>query len=89
MRKSSLFTGEFYKTVERHLKDGGIFVQWLHVYEFNSGLLASMACALPYAVGIASTTSVFPSHRPRESPFHERTDAGRCGRPSIGMMRAS
>src|SRR5262249_58978190 len=30
-----------------------------------------------------------PSHRPRESPLHRRMVSGRCGRPSIGMMRAS
>ena len=36
---------------------------------------------------IVSTTSVVPSHRPRESPIHCRTVP--CARPSMGMMRAS
>jgi predicted membrane-bound spermidine synthase len=39
---SSLFTTEFYARVREHINDDGLFVQWLHVYEFNSGLLASI-----------------------------------------------
>ena len=38
---------------------------------------------------VVSTTSVFPSQRPRESPLHCRTPWGRCGRPSRGMTRVS
>src|SRR2546426_2126365 len=36
---------------------------------------------------VTSTTSVEPSHRPRESPHHWRTLAGRCGAPVIGTLR--
>ena len=36
-----------------------------------------------------STTSVSPSHRPRESPFNCRRPAGRWSRGSSGTMRAS
>jgi predicted membrane-bound spermidine synthase len=43
---SSLFTSEFYARVREHINDDGLFVQWLHVYEFNSGLLASITSAL-------------------------------------------
>ena len=38
---------------------------------------------------VTSTTSVFPSQRPRESPIHWRILESRCGRPSIGITRAS
>src|SRR5213594_1194854 len=36
---------------------------------------------------VVSMTSVSPSQWPRESPIHCRMFCGRCGRPSIGMMR--
>ena len=36
---------------------------------------------------VTSTTSVLPSHRPRESPHHWRTFDGRCGRSVIGITR--
>src|SRR3954464_10874463 len=36
---------------------------------------------------VTSTTSVLPSHLPRESPHHWRTFDGRCGLPFITMLR--
>src|SRR5438094_6413967 len=36
---------------------------------------------------VTSTTSVSPSHRPRESPKRCRIWLGRCGLPSMGTMR--
>jgi spermidine synthase len=43
---SSLFTREFYREVKRHLATDGVFVQWLHTYEFEDGLLLSIMAAL-------------------------------------------
>lgn len=43
---SSLFTLEFYREVKRHLASDGVFVQWLHTYEFEDGLLLSIMAAL-------------------------------------------
>lgn len=43
---SSLFTREFYREVKRHLASDGVFVQWLHTYEFEDGLLLSIMAAL-------------------------------------------
>ena len=43
---SSLFTLEFYAHVKRQLAPGGLFVQWIHVYEFNDRLLATILRAL-------------------------------------------
>src|SRR5262245_49032456 len=37
---------------------------------------------------LLSTTSVLPSQRPRESPSHVSMVDGRCGRLSIGIIRA-
>lgn len=43
---SSLFTKEFYGFLRGHLKEGGILVQWMHLYEFEDRLLATMLAAL-------------------------------------------
>jgi predicted membrane-bound spermidine synthase len=39
---SGLFTQEYYKLVSRHLKPGGLLVQWLQTYEFNDHLMSSV-----------------------------------------------
>ena len=43
---SSLFGGEFYDVVQRHLTDDGIFAQWLHLYEMNDLLALSILAAV-------------------------------------------
>lgn len=43
---ASLFTREFYAHVKRQLSSDGLFVQWIHVYEFNDRLLATILRAL-------------------------------------------
>ncbi|MHC8441221.1 MAG: spermine/spermidine synthase domain-containing protein [Candidatus Eutrophobiaceae bacterium] len=43
---SNLFTAEFYARIKQHLAEGGIFVQWLHIYSFNPRLLAIVVNAL-------------------------------------------
>jgi spermidine synthase len=43
---ASLFSTEFYRDTKRYLAPGGLFVQWLQVYEFNDQLLASILGAL-------------------------------------------
>jgi predicted membrane-bound spermidine synthase len=43
---ASLFTREFYTRVRNQLNPGGLFVQWVHVYEFNDQLLAAILRAL-------------------------------------------
>ncbi|MBK6601781.1 MAG: fused MFS/spermidine synthase [Betaproteobacteria bacterium] len=39
---SSLFTAEFYARVRGQLRDDGLLVQWVQVYEFNTRLLSSI-----------------------------------------------
>jgi spermidine synthase len=56
---ASLFSGEFYRHARRHLKQGGLFVQWIQLYEFSPPLLASVIEALrpvfsDYVVWIAN-----------------------------------
>jgi predicted membrane-bound spermidine synthase len=38
----TLFSQEFYQNIGRSLTDNGLLVQWMHVYELNDGLLASV-----------------------------------------------
>ncbi len=56
---ASLFSSEFYRHARRHLKQGGLFVQWVQLYEFSPPLLASVIEALrpvfsDYVVWIAN-----------------------------------
>jgi spermidine synthase len=43
---ASLFTQEFYVRIRRQLNPGGIFVQWVHAYEFNDRLVGTILRAL-------------------------------------------
>jgi predicted membrane-bound spermidine synthase len=43
---ASLFSKEFYGTVLNNLKDDGVFVQWIQLYEFNDDLAESILKAL-------------------------------------------
>jgi spermidine synthase len=43
---ASLFTDEFYSRVKRHLNEGGVFLQWIQLYEINPPLIASVFKAL-------------------------------------------
>lgn len=43
---SSLFTDEFYKSVNKFLNQYSVFVQWLHIYEFDPDILLSIFKAL-------------------------------------------
>jgi spermidine synthase len=43
---SSLFTDEFYRHVVRFLNPGGLFVQWINLYEMDAALVFSIQKAL-------------------------------------------
>ncbi len=43
---AALFTTEFYRDTKRYLAPGGLFVQWVHAYDFNDRLLGSVVSAL-------------------------------------------
>jgi len=43
---SGLFTTEFYRRVRTHLADGGVFGQWLHLYELDDALATQVLAAL-------------------------------------------
>lgn len=48
---STLFSKEFYERAKLSMSEGGVFVQWLQLYEFNPELLASVFSALDIAFG--------------------------------------
>lgn len=43
---SGLFSVEFYGQVRRYLRDDGLFLQWVHVYEMTPELIATIIAAL-------------------------------------------
>ncbi len=43
---ATLFTSEFYSFTKEHLKDGGLLVQWVQLYEISPGLVATIFNAL-------------------------------------------
>ncbi|MFY2765304.1 spermine synthase, partial [Arenimonas sp. MALMAid1274] len=43
---AGLFTHQFYDFLGNHLDEGGVLVQWIHTYELNDPLLATMLAAL-------------------------------------------
>lgn len=38
----ALFSSEFYKFIPRHISDGGLFVQWIQLYEIDEALVGSI-----------------------------------------------
>ncbi len=46
---ASLFSAEFYRFVPRHLQPGGLFVQWIQLYEIDDELVAAVANTLASA----------------------------------------
>lgn len=56
---ASLFSSEFYRRIRSYLNERGVLVQWLHLYEFDARLAASVIGALhehfsDYAVYLTS-----------------------------------
>jgi hypothetical protein len=43
---AGLFSGEFYQLARRHLNEGGLFVQWIQLYEIDVELVVSVLKAL-------------------------------------------
>ena len=43
---ASLFSDEFYRFIPRHLAEGGLFVQWLQLYEIDAPLVSSVLGAM-------------------------------------------
>jgi spermidine synthase len=70
---SGLFTEEFYRHIKRHLSEGGLFVQWMQIYEINPPLVASVFKALSrhftdYAVFAPTDSDIIIVARDRPLP---------------------
>jgi spermidine synthase len=60
---AGLFSDEFYRRVRTHLNPGGLFVQWLQLYEIDTPLLASVMKAMnrnfpDYAVYVTDAVDI-------------------------------
>lgn len=43
---AGLFTTEFYARIKQYLSPGGVFAQWMHLYEMNDSLVLNMLAAV-------------------------------------------
>jgi len=94
---AGLFTSEFYRETKRYLAPGGLFVQWLQLYELNDRLLGSMLAALGenfadfevYAAngGDLIVIAVAEGHVPRPGPLPEKEKAFMQQLARIGIKR--
>jgi len=78
---ASLFSDEFYRTLQNYLAADGIFVQWLQLYEFNDALAFSVLKALSrnfddYVVYNTDNTNVLIVAKPN----------GELGEPSFDRI---
>ncbi len=84
---ASLFSDEFYRTLQNYLATDGIFVQWLQLYEFNDALAFSVLKALSrnfddYVVYNTDNTNVLIVAKPNGQlgePSFDRVSRGELG----------
>lgn len=60
---SSLFSDEFYRRIKTHLNDGGLLIQWMHLYETDAAIVSSIVKALAgqfadYRIYISNTSDL-------------------------------
>ncbi len=75
---SSLFSEEFYKHVNQYLRNDGVLVQWMHLYEISPNLVATVFSALRkefrhvhfYQISEADIAIIASSHELREDHAH-------------------
>src|SRR6266581_432607 len=95
---AALFTTEFYRDTRRYLAPGGLFVQWLHAYDFNDRLLGSVVSALgenfaDYEIyetnpGDLMVVAVAEGRVPRPKPLPEKEEAFMEQLRRIGITRS-
>lgn len=76
---SSLFSVEFYRLIHHFLEDDGIFCQWVHLYEMDVPLVASIVKALAvhfddYAIYFTTDTNMVILASKRTIPSEPVTD---------------
>jgi predicted membrane-bound spermidine synthase len=95
---ANLFTIEFYQFLKKHLKEDGVLVQWLHIYEISDPLVATMLSALVsefpdaeiYAINDSDLLILAPKTkvaRPvQDVPWREEPLAAELRRVKLGSM---
>ena len=58
---AGLFSAEFYAMIKRHLNEGGVMAQWLHLYELAPELVVSVIKAMGSQFGGYAVYAVGPS----------------------------
>ncbi|MBX3725713.1 MAG: fused MFS/spermidine synthase [Xanthomonadales bacterium] len=79
---AALFTRQFHALLARHLAEHGVLVQWLHTYELDDALLATMVAALlevfahvEVYVAHSSDLILLASKQPLSAPDFARLDS--------------
>lgn len=59
----ALFSSEFYRFIPRHISEGGLFVQWIQLYEIDEALIGSILKAMDpvfedYGAWMANSTDL-------------------------------
>src|SRR5258706_8674984 len=95
---AGLFTTEFYRDTKRYLAPGGLFVQWVHAYDFNDRLFGSVVSALgenfaDYEIyetnpGDLMVVAVAEGRVPRPQPLPEKEEAFTEQLRRIGITRS-
>lgn len=80
---ANLFTLEYYQLLRRHLREDGLFVQWIHSYEFNDALLATIVAAV---IEVFPDTELYVSV-PGDLIMVARTTEAQQRRPSLDATR--
>lgn len=83
---SHLFTREFVADVRRHLRDGGVFLQWMNSDFIDEGLLRTLAATLTTEfeyVRLYHPTARVLMFLASNAPLDVELEAARTGRPFI------
>jgi spermidine synthase len=84
---SGLFSRDFFRTVDRHLTEDGVLVQWIHTYESSEELLKLVVRTLrdtfPYSTTWLGPTDLVLVASRKPLVLDARTLAERMGRPEV------
>jgi spermidine synthase len=84
---SGLFTHDFFQTVDKHLSDDGILVQWVHTYESSKDLIRlvirTMRETFPHATTWLGPSDVIFVASRKPISFDAAKVAARMARPDV------
>jgi len=77
---AGLFSEEFYRLVKGHLNPGGVFCQWVQLYETNTDIIASVIKT------VSNTFSDYVLYAPNETDLIILAGDGPLPRPDAGVI---